>query len=58
MEREKLVRVTTDLAVGAVAAWTLKQLGLRQGSVAALVVGIAIHEMLDAPVATAIQRNL
>lgn len=51
MEREKLIRIGTDVAVGVFAAWLLKQLGIKQGTVAAAIGMVLLHEMLDAPVA-------
>jgi hypothetical protein len=58
MERDQMVRVASDIAVGLFAAWLLRQLGVKQGSAVAVIGAALVHEAFDAPVASRIQEAL
>lgn len=55
MKREQLIRVGSHVAVAAFAAWLLRQLGLKQGTIAAFAIVALAHEILDAPLARAVE---
>lgn len=53
-----MVRLGTDVLVGLAAAALVKSLGFKQGTVAAFVVVAVTHELLDAPVAAALEQTI
>ena len=57
MEREQIIRVVSDAAVGIAALWFVKQLGFKGGSVVAGLAVAAAHEMFDTPLAKVIEEN-
>ncbi|HEX2050796.1 MAG TPA: hypothetical protein VHJ34_09225 [Actinomycetota bacterium] len=54
----RAIRIGSDVAVGMFAAWTLKQLGWRQGTLPAFLLVAVMHDLFDAPVATFLEERI
>ncbi len=55
MKREQIIRIASHAAVGFGAAWLVKQFGFKQGSPLAFIIVAGVHELMDAPIAAAIE---
>lgn len=56
MDKERIIKYGSHVLVGAAAVWFTKQLGLKQGTIPAVLLAVAMHAYFDAPLATSIRE--